>query len=442
MKKTARILLPLFTLLALMLPSCSGNSGADAGDLLGTIPSDASLVVVMNAKSVLEKAGCKVSGDKIEPGKEFQALIDRNIKEGDREKIARALNGGTGIDPSVMAVYQVGYYLYFTGYLSDPAKFKAAVEKNLEATFSTEEGIDICQNVAVSNSRFWVNMQQGSIDPREVKHFTALDQTQSFLSNDYASNLTEFSADVEGWGNINGLMNTANFGFQERATLQVAVQTLYEDPSALAFTIDFEKGKARFDLTVLNAKGKAAKFQLPTQTVDVNALATMGGKTDALIALAVPNKLIDKLTKEMNSKGPSVYGEYIKMVQGIDGTIGLALGQGGAMRGFVTTNGQDFSNLSSLLGEFGLNVTKDGKVLRFTKGDVTGNGDIATLSKELKDAMLGIAYTDLPKNAILNVKLPMAVVKLVPEDGTMRLKATATSANENENFLISLINEM
>lgn len=443
MKKSSCILWPVMALIALLLPACSGNTSADAGDLLGTIPSDASLVTVINSQSILEKMGCKVSGDKIEPGKDFQAMIERNVKNGDREKLAAVFNGETGVDPSVMAIFQVGYYTYLTGYLSDPAKFKTAVEENDNSKFATEEGIDVCKNIAVSNSQFWVSLEQGSIDPREIKHFTALDKTQSFLDNSYSSHLTEFSSDVEGWGNINGLLNTAPLGFQQRASMQMAIQMLFEDPSAFGYSIDFGKGKGDLTLSVLNGKGKDAKFQLPTQELDINALQTIGGKTNALFGIAVPNKLIKKLTDEVSKKGPSVFGEYLKIFQCLDGTIGAAINpdtkSGLGVHGFITTTGQDVNGLQNLLGDLKMNVIKDGKVLRVSEGDVTGNADVADLSKELKGAMLGIAITDPAAFGSAKVNLNTAVFTLVPDGDTLRVKISGRSSDDKENFLLSLI---
>ncbi|MBD5223100.1 MAG: DUF4836 family protein [Bacteroidales bacterium] len=442
MKKNSYFLLMLAVVVAMLLPACSGNKTADAGDLLATIPSDASLVVVVNSGALLEKADCKVSDDKIEPGADVKALLERMNTSGSAGKIEKLLADGTGIDPTVMAVFQVGYYYYITGFLADPAKFKEAVEKDYTGSFSTEDGIDICANVAVSNSRFWINMEQGSIDSKEIKHFTALDTSQSFLNNNYSDNLKEFSKDVEGWGNINGMLNTAGLSFQDRATAQVTIQTLFEDASSFTFSIEFDKGVASLEAEILNSKGKVAKFQLPTKELDVETVASVGGTSRILAALSMPAKMISKLTKEVSSKSPSVLGEYLKVLQGVDGTAACAMGTDGAMRGVITTTGNNIGMLTDVLGQSGINVNKEGNILRLSKGEASGPGDVATLSKDFKGAMFGLAISDFSGTPYEKYGFTQSVLKLIPDGDGIKIDLQCKVADENDNILLTLIRKL
>ncbi|MDE6007244.1 MAG: DUF4836 family protein [Muribaculaceae bacterium] len=441
MKRITNSLLAIATLLVILLPSCSGKESANAGDLLATVPSDASVVSVMNVKAILEKAGCKVSDDKIELSPELKALAEKQNNPGGVKELTSLCNGASGVDPTVMAAYKEGYDYYVTGYLADPDKFKAYIAEKKGGSFSTENGIDICGNVAVSNSRFWVNLQKGSIQSDEISRFTSLSKSQSFLDNGYAQKMSEFSTDIEGWGDINGLLNTADLGFQGKAWTQIAVQTLYEDPSALVFSVDFKKGAAEVNIGILNSKDKEAKFQLATEKIDLNAVASIGGKADILAAIAIPEKLISQLTKEASSKRPSMMGEYLKLFQSLDGTTALAIGAEGSrgLRGIVTTNGKDLSPLTSILGSMGINVSKEGNVLRLSEGEVSGALEVSAASNDLKGAMGGVVLSSAATNRFKKSGLDRVVVTLIPESGSLRFRIAGIAADDSENILKTII---
>lgn len=430
----------LALVLALLLPSCSGDKSADASGLLSTIPSDASMVVVVNTRSLLEKAGCKVSDDKVTPGKEAQGLLDKVNDQSARSRIDAFCKGETGIDPSVVALFQVGYYTYATGYLADPEKFKSWVAKNQNSAFTSEDGIDVCAGAAVSNSRFWINLEQNSIDPKEIKHFAALDDSQSFMSNAYAEKLSSVSKDMEGWGNINGLLNTANLPFQTRATVQVAVQTLFADPASLWFSINFGKGEARLEAGVLNGKGKTAKYQLPSEELDIKTIESIGGTARSLAAVAIPGKLVEKLIKETASQGPSVFGLYLQQLQGLDGTIALAYDDAKtALRGIVTTNGKDITGLTDILGQNEINVKKEGDMLILSKGSVSGPTEVAELGKEFKGAILGVSTTGFGN---FSKDFERMVMTLTTDGDGLRLNVIGRSADKNENLLLTLLRNL
>ena len=440
MKKTS-LLFALVAAIALMLPSCSGNETADATGLLETIPSDASLVIVANTSKMLEKAGCKVKDDKIEASAETMALIDKIKNPQNRQQIKALFDGQTGIDPSVIACFQEGYYVYATGYLADPAKFKATVEKEMNAKFSTEEGIEICANTAVSDNRFWINLEQGSIDANEIKHFTALDDSQSFLSNAFADRLCKFDKDIEGWGNINGLLNTANLGFQQKAMMQVALQTLFADPAGLSFSVEFMNGEMNVEANVINSKGTYAKYQLPSEELDINTISSIGGKADVVAAIAVPHKMIEKLIKETSSQSPSVFGMYLNATKCIDGTCAVAVGSSDGVRGVLTTNGENSTAISEFLGSSGITITKDGKLLRLSKGEITGNAEVAELSKNMKGSIAGVAVYKMDSMKMMKNAVNSVIFTLNKQGDGILLKFNVKSNNDKENFLLSIIKQ-
>lgn len=377
MKNFFRILISLVAIAGLLFSSCKSDKSADAADLLATIPSDASLVAVANLNSLLTKAG-----------PDLTAMADSTgVKE--------LLEGDHGISLSVAALFRVGYYTYLTGIADDPAKLKAFVEKKLGAQFAATDGVDVAGYVAVANNRFWCNLEKQPVDPKEIKHFLTLDEKQSFTSNDYAASLTRVEKEIEGWASISGLLNTSGADFRQKASTQVALQTIFEDPQAVSFSVECGKGKTVAEANVLNSKGALAKYQFATDNVDINVIKSIGGNTDGLMALSIPAKLIEQLKKDAGSKQPSMLGVYLTALDGLDGTTAAAFNaDGSAFKGVVSTSGRNMGALTTFLDTFGLSTKIEGKRILVSKGEVTGDVAVSTLADCFKDAVGGVATSN------------------------------------------------
>lgn len=374
---------------AMLFQSCSSSTPADAGAILSTVPSDVSMVTVINSKQLLEKAGCKVEGSDITPGKkltEFLATVE-DVKL--RQFFTVLTSGESGIDPSVVVVFKEGYNTYITGVASDPDLFKKTMSGQIETQFSAVDGIDVAGNCAIVDNKFWIALGSGSIDTSDVRHFNSLSSSQSFMQNPYGPKLASIVKDAEGWGSINGLLNTSEMKFQTRATYQVAIQTLFEDPSAFTFSFEWDNEMLKSDLFVLNSKGNNAKYLLPSAKVDVNTIASIGGTADNVIALAIPGKLVESLRKETYSKAPSVFGVYLQQLGCLDGTSAFALA-GDNVKGVISTNGSSAAGLTEMLKTFGLAATINGSMVTVTKGDVAGPVNVADIANDFNGAIGGM----------------------------------------------------
>lgn len=437
--------LSLVTALLIILgatTSCSRSESADASDLLATVPADASIVAVANVNAILDKAGCKIDGDKITPSEEITSLI-ASFKQPDARALAESFfNGESGVDPSVVLIFAEGYYKYLTGVASDPDKFKETVAKQNKSQFSQTDGIDICGNVALKGNQFWANLGANSIDPREVKHFSTLSKEQSFLSKKSADNLVKFGTDIAGWANIAGSLNTASIPFQQRAMAQVALQTVFNDATDATFSLSFDKGEMTGSVGVLDSKGKPAKFLLATGTLDLKTIESIGGNTDALFAMSIPHKLIEQLQKDTQSKSASMLGIYLQTLGSIDGTVAVAADNGAnALKGVVTTNGQSTSQLTSMLSGLGLTVRLDGKMLLFNKGQMTGNTPVAELAKDFKGSVAGLAAVNpaAGKSDSAAGQIRSFSITLRPESSSIALRFSAKSMQPDQNFLLTLL---
>lgn len=432
-----------------MMAGCSSDRTGDVRGLLQTIPSDASAVTVIDLKSVLEKAGCEVDGSEVKPGKEIVKALDASGNAKAKDFFTRLQDGG--VDPSVAALFIEGYNTYFAGFVADTDKFKAFVEKQTGGSFQAEGDVDVCGNTAIAGDRFWVcTGSNNTINANDVKHFVALSEKQSILSNEIAAGLEDLENDVKGWGDIKGCLNSLGFDFTERATVTMAIEAMFADAVEFAWELDLEKGKLEADMTVLNSKGGVARFNFPTAKIDAAAISGIGGTGEGFMALAVSPDMVKKLKEETGGKGFSMIGMLVGIVSCVDGTCGAAFSYAGGergedgedgecnVRGVISTTGHGTSDLSDALAGFGYTASKEGKILRFGKGEVTGGLSAADAAEALKGSLAGMVFSGntkiLPSEAVSS-----AAITFKPEKGGLQAEIKVKGKDKKKNILLSLI---
>lgn len=426
-----------------LLPSCSGDK-ADVSELLATVPADASAVIAVNVKKLVEKAGCEIDGSKIIPGKEVEQIMKQadDSTSNDIKTLRRLLNGEAGIDPTVAVIFMEGNELYFTGFLADPNKFKQFNEKEFKAQFTESEGISSLGNVALKGNQFWIHAShQNYINVSQVSRFTSLNDKLSFLSNAYADKISTFSKDIEGWANLSSLYNASGMSFQQKAMAGMGLAVLFSDAQDIAFFADFDKGKMVTALNFIDSKGNPAKFNLPTDRIDVGLIKEVSPSSDAIFAMAISPKLVEQLQKDLGDKNVPGLGRLMPALSAIDGTCVVANAPD-AFKGMVSTKGDNTSALSDFLSSsLNVTVTKDGKLLRFEKGTVSGKLSADDMASRFKGAMIAAAFSSdkLSSSQFNGLKYKDMVALLTPSEGSMKFEVTITSDNDKENFLLTYI---
>lgn len=434
MKRSAKTLMLLFAVMATMFASCRKDE-ADASDLLKTVPSDASAVVVVNVEKILSDAGCKTDGSKIIAGEEVKAALQR-ASASDRKEMEAIFSGESGIEPSVAVIFMEGGYTYLAGTLASPDDFKAYFEKEKQGKFTNEDGVDVLKNVALQGNRFWVNLAGGSIDGRNVNSFLNLSEKQSALGQPYAKKIMEVEEDMRGWGNISSLLNASGLAFQQRAVAKTSMETIFEEPSDLLFSLDFDKGEIEAKVSLLNGKGKPAKVAFPTDKLNLSTIESLNCDADILFAAAIPRKAIRQIGKSVDSQGASVLGIYLKMLDSIDGTMAVASdSKGSAMEGVVSVTGNPTDLADFLSKTLNLAVRHEGNTLRFNNGKTTGT-PVKTLAEPLKGAMFGGTVSNY-ENGPQGMK--SVSFGLYPEDGSLQLRIEAATTEPGENALLTIL---
>lgn len=422
-----------------LFPSCSGNK-TDVSELLSTIPADASAVAAVNVKSIVEKTGCTIDGSKIVPGKEMEKIIYAQTDSRDAALIKSLLGGEAGVDPSAVVFFIEGNDRYITGFVADPAKFREFVAKACKEEIVSEKGIDKCSNIALKGNQFWIRASHNNdIDTDQIDRFSSLDDKLSFLSNPFSSSLSSISHDIEGWGNISSLYSASGMSFQEKTIAGLAMAILFSDAQDMAFSADFNDGAFLCSLKVLNSKGAAAKFNLPVDRIDPSVVASLPTSADMIFAMALSPKFVEQLKKEAGRSNIPGGEEILSALSALDGTCVVATDSVG-LRGILSTTGENSAALSEMISStFGATVTKDGKTLRFEKGDVKGALEPAAISKNFKGAMAAVTVSGAAENWLGNQPFTSLSAMLVPVEGSMEIDMEVKSDAPKENILITFL---
>ena len=437
MNKIKGILYSVALIALVIMAACSSDRSGDVRGLLQTIPSDASMVTVVDLKSMLEKAGCEVDGAKVKPGKELTKVIGESADAKTKEKLERLQNGG--IDPSVAAIFIEGYNTYLTGFIADTDKFKTLIEEEAKEKFRSEGEVEVCGNMAISGERFWGCVSSNNtINVNDVKHFLSLSEKQSILSNEIAAKLEDLEHDMKGWGDIKGCLNSVGLDFTSRASVTMALEAMFVDAVEFVWEVDFNKGELDADMTVLNSKGGIAKFNFPAAKIDGDVVKKIGGTADSFAAIAVNPEMVKKLKEETGGKGFSMIGMLAGMISCVDGTCAAALSGPGNLNGVISTTGHGTADLVNALGQFGLTVSKEDNVLRVTQGEVSGPLSASDAAEALKGALAGVVYGGNEKPLKLEAISTMSIT-FKPEKGGLQAEIKVKGKDGKKNILLALI---
>lgn len=439
----------LMCLIVRLLPalnSCKKDS-ADISDLVSKVPSSAEAVIGINLGSLLEKAGCKVDGVEITPGENMEGWINANkmLSAKEKESVKMFLSGESGIDPAGAVAFVDAYNSYITAMLADTSKFMEFVKKQTGQEFTETDGVQTCGNVAVAGAQMWVCFSsETSIDAKAIKNYSTLGSEQSFSNNSFAGKISNMSNDITGWGQTKALMRQG-MSFSDVATFNVVSSMLFEEATAISFTVDFMKGKLEGRASVLNDKGEPAKYLFPADKIDVARVKELATTAEVVGAMVISKDLVKKIENVSSSLGGNMLGPVVKMLSSLDGTAAVAVGDvdnpQDAISGVVTTDGQPSLDLMSLLSQFAP-TRKDGKLVWLKKGEVAGGLDVAQASDYLKGATLGVVVS-ADGNSIdskTNIFKTFAF-SLNPDKGGVELRLMIEGKNADENILMSLLKE-
>lgn len=440
MKKISFLLL---SFVLICVTSCKKDT-VDVTDLLKTVPSSAAGVIVFNLENLLEDAGCKIKGHDIIPSEEVKKAVS-----GKKELVMNLFDGNNGIEPKGAVMFFDSKRTFLTFALYDVDMFCKLIEKEEKVTFSDMgSGVKVGGNIAVKGAQAWVCLSSGkTIDSDAISNYASLASSQSFLVTPMGEKLLTEEDDVRGWAMVNTFSQQI-LSRRDQGMFTLGLGFLFEGAESIKFKVDFKKGEAEAEAIILNDKGKPAKYQLPSDKVDVQTLKSLGSTCDALMAFTVSPKLIKKFEQIGSAFGGALFGDLGDTFKNVDGTVGIAAGGTGldeSINGFITTKGDVTQTLKDMISEYMGAISMDGKLMRFTKGDVKGSLNVEESAEELKGSCMGIVVdaTGYGSLGYGDSSAPAGfknfVIKLKPESGGLEFEFEAKTADPKENALVTLL---
>lgn len=449
-RTSSALLLALFLFLIPVLSGCQKERTADVSDILATVPSSAGSVVGVNLNSILVKAGCKIEGSKIIPGKELEKILsssgasEKLSTTKANEVIKKIMKGESGIDPNGLIIFTDAYDTYVTGVLADTGTFSNFIEQETGSKFEdAADNVKICDNFAVSGAQFWM-IAADSIDAKAIKNYKRLEPSQSFSSLPISAEIANMTNDIVGYGQIKSLMRSGLLpAFFDPTYFNLISGLLFDNASSLSFYVNFLKGKAEAKALILNKEGKPAKYLLPSDKINLEVFKLMPEKADAVAAISLPKSLIKKIEKVSESLGGNMLGNYKPVLSSLDGTSAVVLSDienpEKNMTAVISTDGKPSLELMNILSFLG-NTQKDGKYVKLSNGVVSGSIEVSKAAESLKNATMGVVFnpnSESFKGAAIGFN--MVSFSLNPESGSITINLGAVTTDPGENALLTII---
>lgn len=412
----------LVVLAALLVTACTSGSAGDARTLLGSVPSDADMVAVVNVEKILKKAGCKVEGTRIVPSDKIQNIIDSLNNKSKQAEVEFFLNDASGINPATLVIFSASRTV-LTGLIEDPAKFKEYWEKAEGKPFEEKDGINVLKNVAYTANQFWVGMPLLP-DSETLARYTKLSENQSILSRGYSDKLASLDRDMRGVADIQAALSTQG---RIRTQASMLLATLFDGAASVEFYGDIKENSMDLTALMLDADNKPAKFLLPTSVIDTKVVNMLKGNAEVVMAGAVSSDLVKQLASLIGSFGGGLPAEYTDALMELNGTMAFAVSSGGNS-GIITTKGKPSAALTELAGSLsGDVVTVEDKYLMLNKGGaLEGQINIADMAPLFKGAMFGMAGDFESQGSFgshtLRKNPPIQSVMLVPQNNTLAIR--------------------
>lgn len=150
--KYSAIFTSVLVAVAVMLGACS-RSGND--EILDTIPAEAGFIGRLNAKTLLESAGCRLEGNEWKAGKTVQALLDQSIRRTRRntEDILKVL---PAVDRQNIYIFSYGHNFFMTCLLTHPDAVAAGLEEKLGSP-EKKDGFSVFENnIIMRDNQLWM----------------------------------------------------------------------------------------------------------------------------------------------------------------------------------------------------------------------------------------------------------------------------------------------
>ena len=336
MKKMTKNLVWLMALvvLALNLTSCSGR---DKADLLACAPAEAEVVLLLDAQEVWDQLEIKKKGDSFNYCTELDKIL--NLIGAKRSEVNQVLECLDETQKSMLA-FTYKEQVWITFFIRDTDEFVDVIEDIAEEngqkiSFSGYNDFLCWERMAIRDNQVWAQIpmhgSQDQIDVRALEDLYQLKGENRFVKeyDDIASEMLASDGLVSLYVNINGVMSLGDISPDQRAMLNMALGTVYDDARSVLITSRLNNDGLSAETRVLNSKQKNAKYLLPTATIKEGELSKVNCNAPLVGAIAIPNELMKKVTALIaQMQGGSINASeqpIVDLLNSLGGTIALSM---------------------------------------------------------------------------------------------------------------------
>jgi hypothetical protein len=435
------------TVMVMVLCMASCSNTANKARLLESVPKDASIVAVFNIQELSKKLNNTIDKNGVSYSATFQKCVDQMSRS--EKKCFNSLYGDGAIDPSWIIVYEYDNNVYVSGIVKDEKKFKSAIEDALEDSFATEEGIQVCANLAMDDGIFV--MSSKNRDSENPIALLKLDSKMSIADTDLGKRIKDKDDDIYAVTTIANIPN-----IDELAYFKMGLSTAFKGAEYIEMTTDFEDGEAELKAEILDSKFEEAKvnsmFKLNKLNFDViNKLPSGAMMT---FAIDIPSSLIKNIMPMVASMGGSLNGipsNILDLLNNIDGTLAIGFYSAESTLDFAFALEMKNSDaaietvntLSNEPFEGYFNLSTDGRIVTCATNNIATGNTFGTPShiNELKDASAGYILNSqfiedlLSQRGLSNKTAPNIVISADYDDDTASIEAKAIFNQKNKNSL-------
>lgn len=370
---------------ATLLASCSKDDDSVARDLLASVPSNSSFVLLAEGQQLAEKAG------------DAKKTLDL-AKKNSSEKSARIIDALSGVwTPTAVVVFADGSNFYLTTQVDDPKKLRQEVEKIYGSKMDETDGIAYNGGLAINADQVWVSLSE-SLSSNRIVDYTKLTETQSFASVDYCEKMLTEKGDLKFLGDITSIINSQTAGgFNNSVVTGMLTSMLFKGAVYAAGTADFRNGEVVSKIAILDSKFRIAEFLIPTGGIDPETVKGVAESAESIFAIALPKKTVDRIKELGSTLGGALPSDILSALSCVDGTVVMAQSGGNHdVKGIVTTDGTSSMGLTQMLSSLRFQTSTAGNQVIFTEGNgpVTGSLPTADAAGVFKGAIAAIALSN------------------------------------------------
>lgn len=331
--------------LAFLLTACSGNSNMNA--LLEKLPANSDIVVVGDIKTVVESAGGKVEGSKVQLPESLQDEADRDMKK------AIDFLYGSGIDATSCALaynYEDKYPTFVFAIDKEEDFVKAIKDEDFDKD-KEDNGVTYYENesdhayIAIADGYAYYTIvrydDNGQKNLRKLIEKAAEEPFAKTPQADYITDGNAVGASIKWPKEMVRLAEVAGVPDELKKLYKgyLCIKSDLQAEEAIVSTKVFDSAGKEIDVT------KLSEYMNLESTIDTKALAYLDKDEFLVYAVSLKDVKWDKLLGDAMTSASGMSGTEWAVVKSylekFEGTVAMGIGLRDGINSFMKINGGD-----------------------------------------------------------------------------------------------------